>query len=415
MTTGIAAVGFGNADPGNRFINQGFLNKTGAGTYQTNVVLENTGTVIVGAGTLAATAGITGNGTVDINANAVLDLSENVHHSEIGQLQHKGANLALGSNDVVVSGDYTNPNFGSGNAFDRRSNVTGTGQILAGGNATLVATGDAAGGTIVFGTVHVGDTVSKSYALANTGTSGAAIRGGLQTNVNGGNLTDSRLSGSGVTAGNFGPVAAGGATAARDVTLTAATAGALTGQSIHVATNFDNVAAIDLAITGAVNFFAEPVLTKVSGDAVFTMDSATRYTIDFGTLDVANSLRSINLALENFLRDPVFQDALGGTFDLSGLTAFDATGFAAFAGLAGGGERTGYNVAIDPGPLGNGVYAESLFYDPTSANGSGTSNLAQIELAFRATVVPEPSTIALVVIALSLLAWNARRRVSTNR
>ncbi len=268
---------------------------------------------------------------------------------------------------------------------------------------------------IAFGTVHVGEVISKSYTLANPGTSGPAIRGALQTSVNGGNLTDSRLTGSGVTAGNLGPVATGGSSGSLGVTLTASTAGALTGQSIHVATNFDNVAPIDLAITGAVNFFAEPVLTKVSGDAVFTMDSATGYTIDFGTIDLADSVRSINLALENLLRDPVFQDALGGTFDLSGLTAFDATGFAAFVGLASGGERTGYGVEIDPGLLGNGVYVESLFYDPTSANGSGTSSLSQIELAFRATVVPEPSTVALLVIALSLFAWTARRRVSTRQ
>jgi hypothetical protein len=415
VSTGLASVGFGAADPGNLFRNQGFLNKTGNGTYQVNVVLENTGTMIVGAGTMAATAGITGNGTVDINPSAVLDLSENVHTSAIGQLKHDGANLALGANDVLVSGDYSNANFGIGNSFTRRSGVTGTGQILAAGDAALAATGDASGGTIAFGTVHVGDTVAKSYALANTGTSGPAIRGALQTSVNGGNLTDTRLSGSGVTAGNFGPVAPGGATTAFGLTLTASTAGALTGQSVHVATNFDNVAALDLAITGAVNFFADPVLAKASGDAMFTVNSATLYTIDFGTLDVADSLREINLALENFLRDAVFQDTLGGAFDESGVSAFGLTGFAAFSGLASGGEISSYAISLDPNAIGNGIYAQSVFFDPTSTNGSGTWNLGQIEIALRATVVPEPSTIALVVMALGLLGWTVRRRVSTNR
>ncbi len=146
VSSGLATVGFASTNVGSRFVNEGILNKTGAGLYQVNVVLENTGTAIVGAGTLAATAGITGNGTVDINANAVLDLSENIHTSAVGQLKHSGANLALGSNDVVVSSDYTNENFGVGNGFNRRSNVTGTGQILAGGDATLAATGDVAGG-----------------------------------------------------------------------------------------------------------------------------------------------------------------------------------------------------------------------------------------------------------------------------
>ncbi len=62
---------------------------------------------------------------------------------------------------------------------------------------------------MAFGNIHVGDVASRQFAIANTGTSGPALRGALQTSVNGGNLTDARLSGSGVTAGNFGPVAAG--------------------------------------------------------------------------------------------------------------------------------------------------------------------------------------------------------------
>ncbi|MGC1480530.1 MAG: hypothetical protein WA771_08495, partial [Chthoniobacterales bacterium] len=203
VTTGIASVGFGAAVAGNEFVNQGFLNKTGAGGYQVNVPIANSGTVIVGAGTLAATAGITGTGTIDVNPSAVLDLSENVHTSRAGQLKHNGANLALGSNDIVVSGDYTNANFGSGNSFDGRANVTGSGKVQASGDATLLASGDASTGTIDFGTIHIGETANKSYAMANTGTTGPSVRGALQTSVNGGNVTDGRLSGDGVTAGNI--------------------------------------------------------------------------------------------------------------------------------------------------------------------------------------------------------------------
>ncbi|MFO1332424.1 MAG: hypothetical protein U1E95_08215 [Rubrivivax sp.] len=47
-----------------------------------------------------------------------------------------------------------------------------------------------------------------NYQVANNGT-GASIRGRSRRRP-GGNITDARLSGSGVTAGNFGPIAAGG-------------------------------------------------------------------------------------------------------------------------------------------------------------------------------------------------------------
>ena len=48
-------------------------------------------------------------------------------------LLHNGNNLALGSNNITISQDYNNANFGSGNTFNNHANVTGTGSILAAG------------------------------------------------------------------------------------------------------------------------------------------------------------------------------------------------------------------------------------------------------------------------------------------
>src|SRR5205085_3614368 len=81
--------------------------------------------------------------------------------------------------------------------------------------------------------------------------SGPDLRGAIQTSVNGANLTDSRLSGTGVTAGNFGPIAPGG-NQGYQVTFTGTSAGPLSGQRINIANNFDNVGDQALAISGAV-------------------------------------------------------------------------------------------------------------------------------------------------------------------
>ena len=72
--------------------------------------------------------------------------------------------------------------------------------------------------------------------------------------MNGGNITDARLSGTGVTAANFGPIAPGATSGNLAVTFNATSAGPLTplsGQVVHVLNNFDNLTAQSLTITTA--------------------------------------------------------------------------------------------------------------------------------------------------------------------
>ncbi len=71
--------------------------------------------------------------------------------------------------------------------------------------------------------------------------------------MNGGNVTDARLSGNGVTAGNWGPVATG-ASISRDITITVGTAGVFTplaGQAVNILNNFENTRSQLLTITSA--------------------------------------------------------------------------------------------------------------------------------------------------------------------
>ena len=230
----------------------------GFGTVTPTVL--NSGLVRAAGGTLTATGGIDGqSGTLQSDAGATLALGANSD----GDFLINNGNLALGTANVTVAQDYTNANFGNGNSFNARANVTGSGQILASGNVAQALTGEVSSGTsaapnMVFGNIHVGDAVTKQFSIANTGTSGPALRGALQTNINGGNLTDTRLSGSGTTAGNFGPVAVNSASAPLSVTLTGSSAGVVANQRVAVVNNFDNVGEQVLGITGAVYRYANP-------------------------------------------------------------------------------------------------------------------------------------------------------------
>src|SRR5208282_3291584 len=138
-------------------------------------------------------------GTAQIDAAGTLSIGA---ASTVGTLTQNGA-LALGTNNITVSADYSNANFGTGNSFNSHAGVTGTGQILAAAPANMqVITGaDITGGstttpTLALGNVHVGD--STTYQIANQGSTSLSpsLRGAIQTN-NGGNINPALLTGNG--------------------------------------------------------------------------------------------------------------------------------------------------------------------------------------------------------------------------
>ncbi len=225
----------------------------GFGTIADAIV--NSGTVRASGGTLTMGGTIGGPaGTMQIDPGASLDLSGSGGDSNADFLVHNGTSLNLGGNDVLVRDDYNNSNFGVGNTFNHRANVSGTSQILADAAFTISATNAVTGGsTIDFGNLRVGDVIKHAYRINHDGTPGASpqVRIAVQTSVNGGNITDPRLSGGGVTAGNLLPIAAGASSDSHSVGFTATTAGALLGQAVHFEDNFDNVAGLTLGITGA--------------------------------------------------------------------------------------------------------------------------------------------------------------------
>ena len=233
----------------NIFNNVGTYNKLAntVTTVDLGVGFNNSGTVNIDAGTMRFVSGTQGpTGTFRVASGATYQHDAN---STMGTLRTAGT-LNLGVNTLTISNDYDNANFGSGNAFNRRANVVTSGsgnRLVAGGDANqgiagaTVTNGTTATPTLLIGNVHVGST-TYTYDIVNTGTSGPALRGAVQTSVNGGSITDPRLSGSGVAAGNWGPIATGGSLS-RDVVVTVGAAGSLaplTGQSVAIVNNFDN-------------------------------------------------------------------------------------------------------------------------------------------------------------------------------
>ena len=233
------------------------LTVEGGYSYATAGSFANAGTIHAGSGgTFNASSGLTGTtGTLQIDAGGSASIAGGSNASTTGTLTQNGT-LALGSNSITVSTAYTNANFGVGNSFNNHADVTGSGLILAAANTAIGISGSAIsnGGSstpsLAFGNLHLGQSETLDYTITNTGTTGPSVQGAIQTSVNGGNITDSRLSGSGVTAGNYGPLGLG-QSSTYAITFSATSAGALApGQSVHVATNFDNVQAPTIGFSG---------------------------------------------------------------------------------------------------------------------------------------------------------------------
>ncbi|MCC6709278.1 MAG: choice-of-anchor D domain-containing protein, partial [Gammaproteobacteria bacterium] len=326
-------------------------------------VVINSGIVRASGGTLTASNGIDGqSGTLQSDAGATLALGANSD----GDFLVNNGTLALGTANVTVAQDYTNGNFGVGNSFDARANVTGTGQILASGDVAQALTGAVSNGgtanaSMAFGNIHVGDVVTQQYSIANSGSNGPALRGAIQTNVNGGNLTDGRLSGSGVTAGNFGPIAAAGA-AVQDVTFTGSTAGALSGQSVAVVNNFDNVAEQVLSVSGAVFRYANP--------SVHTPEP-----VNFGNRRVGDVTNQV-LSLTNDVPNDGFSERLDAS--IGGVTGTATSNGGSFSLLnAGATDSSSLAVGIDTASAGHKTGTATI---TLTSNGAGTSDLGSTAL-----------------------------------
>ncbi|MGH7102870.1 MAG: beta strand repeat-containing protein, partial [Acetobacteraceae bacterium] len=334
---------------------------TTAGFGTVAPAIANTGLVQASGGTLIAQNGIQGSGAVTVNSGATLNLSQAATGSSAGTLQNNGA-LDLGSQNITVSADYNNANFGTGNSFNARANVAGTGQILASGNVALSVTGtDVSGGTsptptLALGNVHVGSTTNTNFSINNTGTTGPSLRGAVQnTGITNGAVT--------VTAANFGPVATGGSQT-ESLAYNPTVAGALSGQSFDVVSNFDNVAGKTVSVTGAAYDYANPVVNNSQP-------------INLGNFHVGSAPTSAALSISNsVVSNAAYQEGLDANVAGTSGSAISNNGTTSL--IAAGSTD---NSAITVGVNGNtaGVETGHVTLGLVS-NGSGTSGLGTTSL-----------------------------------
>jgi hypothetical protein len=281
----------GTLNSGGNITNAAGAQIFGHGTISDTVL--NSGTVRAANGTLAIVGGIIDgqSGTIQIDAGASLDLSGASGDSDADILNHNGTNLNLGANDILVRDYYANANFGFGNSFNPRANVTGTGQILAEPGYTQQLTGDVTDGataspTMNLGVVRIGQPgVTKSYNIV-FGSPGPNVTGAVMSNnaTFGASITNSQLTGNGVVASDFSAVA-GSNLNNYEVTLTgqAGGQGALSAQTVAIVNNFDNIQEQVLTLNGEV---WQPAVPNISPPGPINLGN-------FHVTDAASTLLSI--------------------------------------------------------------------------------------------------------------------------
>jgi len=334
--------------------------------------IANSGTLSATAGTLAIVPGVYGSGTILTSGSGVVTLGA---ASSAGTLVNNGttsgAALVLGANNITVSSDYQNANFGTGNSFNKLANVSSSGgQILAAGDVAQAITGanvtngTSATATLTIGNVHVGQATTYDFSVANTGSTGPALRGAVQTNVNGATISDSAL---GVTAQNYGPVAAGSQSGPIAVTYTATSAGALaalTGtNTLHIANNFQNVAEQNLDIVVG------------SGAGAYNLAAGNTNAVTVANQRVGGTTGA-TLAVQNTAPSGAYTEALNATFAGSTGSVTSTAGSiqgGAGSGVAGGAtNNSALTVGIDTSSSGLKSGSVTLNY---VSNGTGSSGL----------------------------------------
>ena len=369
-------------------VNNGTINSDGGGTITIGIAsaLTNNGLMRAQNGALTINNALTGTGSLQVDSTGVMNLS-NVANTQ-GKLimGAAGSVLNIGTQNLTINNDYTNTGAGTGNTFDRRAGVNGAGLIVAGGDAaqvitgSFVANGNTANATLTLGNVRVGPT-TFNYQVANTGNTGPSLRGAIQTNVNGANLNDARLSGSGVTASNYNTGAPGSNTGDLAVTFTAANAGALAplaGQVLNLRSNFSNIAdqSLNIVLAGgaaaynaAVGSAASPVQVanqRIGGANTASVTVTNTAPAGSFSEDLNASVASVSGAATG---SGSIAGRLAGTNN-TGLGAISVGVNTASAGAKTGTVTLAYQTAGAVNGVSNGLGVASVGSQPVTVNGN---------------------------------------------
>lgn len=347
----------------------GIISDGGRTLIVTPTNMINHGLMRAQNGTLTIQSPLSGTGTLQADATGIVNLANGAKTQGQLLMGAAGAALNLGTGNLTINGDYTNAGAGTGNAFNRRAGVSGVGQIVPGGNAAQaitgasVSNGNTNNATLTLGNLRVGAN-TVNYQVANTGATGPTLRGAIQTSVNGANLTDARLSGSGVTPSLYSAGAPGANGGNLAVVFTAANAGALAplvGQVLNLRSNFDNIADQKLNIVLAGNAAAYNA----------AVGAATPTPVLLANQRVGGS-GSVQLNVSNTAAAGAFSEDLRATFGAN-TGAATHNGGSISALLAGASNAGAMAVGLNTATAGAKAGTVTLNYD-TTGTVNGVSN-----------------------------------------
>ena len=239
-----------------------FVGQSGSTTTMNGTIVNN-GTLEAAGGAIDATTGFTGTGTAKIDGGGHDVDRRRQHGRDVGAKRHPGARHAQHHGREPTT---RNANFGSGNSFDAHAGVTGTGQDQCRrADARTTCRSSPVPMSAMAAPRHrpwrsaMSMSAIRRATRSRTRAPPRTRRCGVRSRPMSTAATSPGSTGTGVTAANFGPIAPGGSST---FTVTANKAGALAGQAIHIANNFDNVRAQTMDVTGNAYAFASPTVTS---------------------------------------------------------------------------------------------------------------------------------------------------------
>ncbi len=280
--------------------------------------------------------------------------------------------------------------FTSNGTIDGLASTGLTGQTInVTGGVFAYAAPNTVSSPVNLGIVHVGQSFGTvPVSVSNAATSNTNFTEGLDAAP--GTTTGAASASGSVSDLRVGAPASTAITVGLGGSANTAVAGAVSGTvPVGFTSNgtIDGLASTALAgqtitVTGTVNYFAQPQYNFNNGSGTLT-GSGNSYELNLG--NVPQNTGTLTSALDLLNSElSTFEDSLGGTFNVSG-SGFSLTGIGGLSGVAAGSSQ-GVGVSFDSTQSVTS-YLETLTFNPTSDNASGSSALSAISLELAANII----------------------------